>query len=153
MEQDVATQQGIGSAGRTIGELAALTGCPIETVRYYERAGVIAEPPRSESGRRLYDENHIRHLLFVRRARELGFSLERAKQLLRLAERADASSEAQDIAKAHLREVQQRLAELRRIETMLGRMLAECTAGAAPDCPILRPLRDGTAATDDQASG
>jgi MerR family transcriptional regulator, mercuric resistance operon regulatory protein len=147
-ERSVGQQIGTEGAGRTIGELSTLTGCPVETVRYYERAGIIAEPPRTASGRRLYGEDHIRHLQFIRRARELGFSLERAKRLLRLSEQArPACGEAQDIAKAHLGEVQQRLAELHRIETALNRMLDD-SAGDASAAAIIQPLKDG-----DQASG
>lgn len=150
----MASRLGIEATGRTIGELAALSGCPLETVRYYERAGVIPEPPRTAGGRRLYGDEHVHRLQFVRRARELGFSLERTKRLLRLSERPEAScGEAQDIAKAHLHEVRQRLAELRRIEATLSRMVGECANAAVQTCPIVQPLCTGAAVPGDQASG
>jgi MerR family transcriptional regulator, mercuric resistance operon regulatory protein len=118
-----------------------MTGCPIETVRYYQRAGIIAEPPRTESGRRLYGEDHIRRLQFTRRARELGFSLERAKRLLRLSERPEMDgAAAQAIAAAHLAEVRQRIAELQHIQATLSRMLGLCAEGISPHSAIIVPL-------------
>ena len=68
----------------TRGELGSATGCNIETIRYYERIGLLPEPPRSPGGHRLYEEEHLRRLTFIRRSRELGFTLEEVRGLLRL---------------------------------------------------------------------
>ena len=69
-----------------IGTLSKLTGCNIETIRYYERIGLMPKPPRTPGGRRVYDESHVRRLTFVRRSRELGFTLDDVRELLRLVE-------------------------------------------------------------------
>jgi MerR family transcriptional regulator, mercuric resistance operon regulatory protein len=127
----------------SIGELSERTGCPIETIRYYERAGVLRAPPRTASGRRVYGDAHVRQLNFARRARDLGFSLERIRQLMRLAEQPqEARSGARAIAQAHLTEVQQRMIELQRMVGELEGVLAQCASGAGPDCPILSALAE-----------
>ena len=93
----------------SIGELSSRAGCPVETIRYHERSGYLPEAPRTESGRRVYGEMHVKRLGFLRRARELGFSLDRTRALLGLSEQQDQPcSEALMIGKAHLAEVRQR---------------------------------------------
>lgn len=135
--------------GLSIGDLSERTGCPIETIRYYERAGVLRAPPRTASGRRVYGEAHVRQLAFARRARDLGFSLERVRQLMRLADQPEAArSGARAIALAHVEEVRLKIAELQRVAQQLDTILAECAATTGPDCPILTVLSEGTPPLD-----
>ena len=126
-------------AGRwIIGELSEQTGVNIETIRYYERIKIIPAPPRTAGGRRVYDSNHLRILAFVRRARELGFSLEEVRALIRLGGPANASCrQVRDIATHHLEDIRTKIADLRKLERLLAKTVARCTGTTAPDCPIL----------------
>src|SRR5437899_2966601 len=92
------------------GELARRCGSNLETVRYYEKIGLMPQPPRTEGGYRVYDADHERRLKFILRGRELGFSLDEVRQLLRLVdERDQPCSEARDLAAAHLEDVQTKI--------------------------------------------
>lgn len=122
-------------------ELARRAGCNLETIRYYEKAGVLPEPPRTQSGYRSYDATHERRLKFVLRARELGFSLDEIRALLRLVdERDQRCAEARDLAAAHLKDVQSKIADLRRMERVLKDMVAQCADGTTPECPLIEAL-------------
>src|SRR5215472_18705593 len=130
-----------------IGELSELTGVNIETIRYYERTKVLPAPPRTTSGRRVYQSADVRTLAFLRRARELGFSLDEIRALLRLGGPEKASCrEVRRIATHHLEDIRAKLSDLRKLERLLARTVAQCTGTSAPDCPVLdilnvRPLR------------
>ncbi len=125
----------------TIGRLAAAAGVNFETVRYYERIGLMPSPARTASGHRAYDAAHIRRLAFIRRARELGFSIEQIRALLALAEPSRAScAEVREIARTHLAEVRAKLADLARLEAILSATTAECSGDPAPSCPVLDML-------------
>lgn len=127
-----------------IGELSRRTGCNVETIRYYERAGILPRPARSEGGHRMYGTAHVMRLGFVRRARELGFTLDEVRALLRLIDQEDyACAEARDIAARHLEAVRARLADLQRMEQALSGLIACCDDGAPPYCPLLEALFDG----------
>jgi MerR family mercuric resistance operon transcriptional regulator len=122
-------------------ELARRAGCNLETIRYYEKAGLLPEPPRTQSGYRSYDATHERRLKFVLRARELGFSLDEIRALLRLVdERDQRCAEARDLAAAHLKDVQSKIADLRRMERVLKDMVAQCADGTTPECPLIEAL-------------
>ena len=121
-----------------IGRLSALTGVNIETIRYYERIRMIPAPPRTGGGRRVYDVDHLRILAFIRRARELGFSLDQIRALIRLGGPAKASCrQVRSIAADHLHDVRAKIADLRNLERLLARTVARCTGNTAPNCPIL----------------
>ncbi|MGH6799160.1 MAG: MerR family transcriptional regulator [Roseiarcus sp.] len=123
------------------GELARRTGAHLETVRYYEKAGLLPAPPRTASGYRSYDQSHARRLRFVLRARELGFSLEKVRALLRLAdERDQPCAEASRLAATHLADVRAKIADLRRMEGVLKDVVAQCGDGSRPDCPLIDTL-------------
>ena len=130
------------SRGLTIGRLAALSRVNLETVRYYERIGLMPAPDRTEGGHRLYDEGHERRLSFIRRGRELGFGIESIRALLGLAEPGHRScEEVQPIAAAHLHEVRAKLADLARLEAILAETLSRCKGQmSAPSCPVLEML-------------
>jgi MerR family mercuric resistance operon transcriptional regulator len=122
----------------TIGQLANAATVNLETVRYYERIGLMPRPDRTPSGHRSYDEKHVRHLSFIRRARELGFSIEDIRALLVLSAPAQRScAEVKEIASAHLISVQAKLADLARLENILATTVAQCSGDAASVCPVL----------------
>jgi MerR family mercuric resistance operon transcriptional regulator len=125
-----------------IGELARQSGSSIETIRYYERAGLLPAPPRSAGGYRLYDAADIRRLAFVRRARELGFTLDQVRALLALSAKdgGDACAEVHDLAAGHLVEVRAKIADLRAMERILSDAVRRCAAGELPGCPIIDAL-------------
>jgi MerR family mercuric resistance operon transcriptional regulator len=124
-----------------IGELSQRTGCNIETIRYYERIGLMPAPPRK--GRyRSYGGDHVARLGFVRRARELGFTLDEVRALLGLAAGGHAScAEVRNLAASHLKDVRVRIADLKRMERVLADSVRACDAGQDPGCPLIESLR------------
>jgi len=122
----------------TIGKLSQLTGVNIETIRYYEKVKVLPAPPRTENGRRVYGPMEGRILAFVRRSRELGFSLDEVRALLRLGgpERASCR-EVREIAAHHLDDIRAKISDLRKLERLLTKTVAQCTGTTAPECPVL----------------
>jgi MerR family mercuric resistance operon transcriptional regulator len=123
-----------------IGELSRRTGCNIETIRYYERIGLMPAPPRR--GRyRSYSGDDVGRLGFVRRARELGFTLDEVGALLALAAGGQASCpEVRDLAASHLQDVRARIADLKRMERVLAGSVRACDAGQDPGCPLIHAL-------------
>jgi len=122
----------------SIGEVSRRTGVNIETIRYYERVKVLPPPPRTRGGRRVYGREEKRVLTFIRRGRELGFSLEEIRALLGLDEPGKGScAEVKEIASAHLASVRSKIADLRRLEGVLAEAVAQCTGDRAPVCPVL----------------
>ncbi|WP_416398947.1 MerR family transcriptional regulator [Allohahella sp. A8] len=129
----------------TIGALAKATGCPIETIRYYEKIELMRDPPRSEGGHRLYGESHKVRLLFIRRARDLGFSLDETRDFIRLSENESRScNEALAAVQRHLETVAEKLMRLEAIQASLLTMADSCRSccpGAkAPECTIIGAL-------------
>ena len=128
-----------------IGALAARTRCQIETIRFYEKIGVLGKPARTEGGHRAYGPAHVERLTFIRRARELGFALDQVRALLRLAEAADVPcAEVKDLAAIHLAEVRRKIADLRAMQTALTGLIGQCDAHDAaaeePGCPLIEAL-------------
>jgi MerR family mercuric resistance operon transcriptional regulator len=125
----------------TIGKLAKNTGSNVETIRYYERIGLLPKPSRSAGGHRLYGNETMRRLTFIRRSRELGFSLDEVRNLLHHVD-ADhyTCAEIKAITAEHLAEVRRKLSDLRRLERALKEMIATCEGGEMPGCPILERL-------------
>jgi MerR family transcriptional regulator, copper efflux regulator len=123
-----------------IGELAARGGVAIDTVRYYERSGLLQPAARLASGYRRYGESELRRLRFIRRAKALGFPLESIRELLDLGRRRDVGA-VRSIAQARLADVEQRIAELEAIRGGLDELIKACPGhGRADDCPILNAL-------------
>lgn len=132
------------AAGYSIGQLAERTGVNLETVRYYERIGLMPVPPRTEGGHRVYDRTHLKRLGFVRRSRELGFSMQEIRALLRLVDGGNYTcAEVRDITLEHSVEVQRKIADLRRLDQSLKEMAAKCTGDTVPECPIVDVLWKG----------
>jgi MerR family mercuric resistance operon transcriptional regulator len=121
-----------------IGALSKRSGVNIETIRYYERVKMLAPPPRTASGRRVYNETDLRILVFIRRSRELGFSLDEIRALLRLGGPEKASCrEVREIAAHHLEDIRAKLGDLKKLERLLAETVARCSGKTAPDCPVL----------------
>ena len=128
-----------------IGDLSRHAGVNIETIRYYERIGVLPVPARQENGRRSYTEVDARRLGFVRHARELGFDLAAVRALLALQEQPQASCEdASRIAQAQLAEVESRIARLLNLRKELSRMVKECGRGVVDECRVIEALAAGS---------
>ncbi len=122
----------------TIGQLSKLTNVNIETIRYYEKIGMIPHPPRNDSGYRIYSTSHLERLSFVRRSRELGFSQPEVRKLLKLVdEHSYTCGEVQEMTTKHLRTVRDKIKDLRKLEKALANMVSECDGGNIPDCPIV----------------
>ena len=125
----------------TIGALSAHTGCNIETIRYYERIRMMPKPPRTRGGHRLYTQDHLKRLTFIRRSRELGFSLGQIRELLRLVDGGRYTcSQVKVITLEHLDEVRARMKDLKRLEKVLKAMASQCDRGKVPDCPVIEVL-------------
>ena len=124
-----------------IGELASATATKVETVRYYETIGLLAHPARSTSNYRNYGSEHLNRLSFIRRARDLGFSLEAVRELLALSDDAGQSCEAVDIiASSHLAEVKRKIQDLSALRRELERVIRSCRHGTVDDCKIIEAL-------------
>lgn len=124
-----------------IGELGKATHTKVETIRYYERIGLLAAPRRTPGNYRAYDGAHLNRLSFIRRSRDLGFSLDQVRALLDLADHKDRSCEAVDeIAKGHLTEVERKIADLTALKGELESMIRQCGCGVVRDCRIIEAL-------------
>ncbi len=126
----------------TIGEVAKQTGIGVETVRFYEKSGLIDEPPRTEAGYRQYPEDTASRVRFIRHAKELGFTLTEIKELLNL--RLDPTTTCEDVrqvAEEKLRNVRAKIQSLQAIEMALGELIGACAVGGPEgECPILEAL-------------
>lgn len=128
-----------------IGALSRATGVHIETIRYYEKAGLMPPPARSAGGRRQFGNEHVVRLAFVKRCRELGFTLDEIRALLRLVDGGYTCGEVRDITLRHQVEIKQKIADLRRLDRTLKKLAENCEGGNAPDCPVIDALFAGNA--------
>lgn len=129
--------------GRTIGKLAEEAGVHVETIRYYERRGILKQPSRPENGWRTYGDDALATLRFVKRAQRLGFRLDEIEQLLQLREDENSStcSRSRGLAGAKLEEISQKLEELEAIRDVLQTMLVETPqVGGASACAVIGRL-------------
>ncbi len=128
--------------GLTIGRVAKRAGVGVETIRFYERKGLLEDPPRRESGYRQYPEEAVARIRFIRRAKDLGFSLREVEELLNLrVDEASSASEVRSRAEAKITEIAIKIADLERITQALTELTA-CCSGRGPigECPILEAL-------------
>ena len=126
-----------------IGELARRTGVKIETIRYYEKSGVMPSPSRSAAGYRLYGQDHERRLRFIRRCRELGFSMTDIRDLLGLLDdHRYTCGDVRALTLDHADLVKKKIRDLRRLEKTLRQIASRCTGGNVPECPIIDALLD-----------
>jgi Cu(I)-responsive transcriptional regulator len=128
----------------SIGQVARQAGVGVETVRFYERQGLLDEPDRKASGYRQYDEEAVAVLRFIRRAKKLGFTLKEIKGLLALRLDASASrAEVRQQAQAKVADIEAKIADLQRMRDALAKLIRKCHGdGAASGCPILEALQD-----------
>lgn len=130
-----------GSARLRRGELAARTGCNLETIRYYEKIGLLPEPPRAANGYRAYEATHEQRLGFILRARSLGFDIVEIRGLLALMDGGEQTcAEVKARTERHLADVHAKIADLQRIARVLKRTAAQCSGDKVPDCPIIDAL-------------
>jgi MerR family transcriptional regulator, mercuric resistance operon regulatory protein len=124
-----------------IGAVSRDTGVHIETIRYYERIGLLPEPPRSQGRHRVYDDTHRQRLVFIRRSRELGFSLDEIRILLGLARNHKLTcDEVKALTERHVTDIRHKIRDLKKLERVLGDLAARCHGGKVPACPILDAL-------------
>lgn len=125
----------------TIGVLARMTGTGVETIRFYEKIGLLPEPARTQGNYRSYERSHLDRLSFIRRSRDLGFSLEQVRTLLDLSDDRSRSCEAVDrVASEHLVEVDRKIAALKALRRELNHMLSQCLSGTVAECRIIESL-------------
>ena len=127
------------TADLTIAGVAREAGIGVETVRYYERRGLIRQPEKRNGAYRRYGPEHVRRIRFVKRAQELGFTLEEIETLLGLQDGANRA-QVRRVASARREQIRAKMADLRRIDRVLTHLLAECEAGQTPHCPIIESL-------------
>jgi len=127
--------------GYAIGQMSKKTGVNIETIRYYERIGIMPKPDRTAGGNRQYNHNQLKRLFFIHRARGLGFSLEEIRGLFGMVDRNDFScGEVHELTVDHLAAVREKITNLKKLEVALSAMAAECSRGDVPECPIIDTL-------------
>lgn len=130
-----------------IGQAAKHSGLSAKMIRYYESIGLLRPAGRSESGYRLYGQQDLHVLAFIKRSRDLGFSLEEVGRLLALwQDRERASADVKALALAHMDELNRKIAELTALRDTLGELVGHCQGDDRPDCPILRDLESGSPA-------
>ena len=121
-----------------IGEAATRSGVSAKMIRYYESIGLITPPPRTAAQYRVYADDDVHTLRFVRRSRDLGFSLEETRELLALwRDKSRASADVKNLAMAHVRELEEKAAELKAMADTLRHLATHCHGDHRPDCPIL----------------
>ena len=131
-----------------IGQAAAASGVSAKMIRYYESIGLINAVQRTEAGYRVYSEADVHTLRFIRRARDLGFSVEQMTNLLALwQDRSRASAEVKRIALEHVGELERKMRELAQMAETLRHLARNCHGDSRPDCPILHELSEGHAAS------
>lgn len=125
----------------SIGDLGRRAGAKVETIRYYERIGLLPAPARTEGNYRAYGEAELNRLSFIRRARDLGFSIEQVRDLLALSDRRDQSCATVDeLTRAHLAEVERKIADLEALRRELSALLSQCRQGTISTCLIIEAL-------------
>ena len=124
-----------------IGDISRATGVNIETIRYYERIGLLSRPSRTAARHRRYSSEHRQRLFFIRRARELGFSIAEIKALLGLSgTKSKRCADIKSLTEMHLTTIRAKIRDLQRLERTLADLAARCGDGRLPQCPVLDAL-------------
>lgn len=132
----------------SIGDLSKRTGAIVETIRYYEKIGILPVPERTSSGRRIYNQDDLQRLSFVRRSRELGFTQNQVRGLLGFVDTKDSScDDVKELTLEHLSEVRRKIDDLKKMEAVLVDMANQCMGGTVPDCPIIDALYEAEYST------
>lgn len=129
--------------GYSIGQLARQSGVHLETIRYYERIGVMPEPDRLPNGYRQYELKHLKRLNFIHKARDLGFNLKTIQQMLSMVDEHDLScGEIHDITVEQLAQIDAKMSRLAKLSDVLKVMSEKCSCGEVPECPVIDALFD-----------
>lgn len=124
-----------------IGDLAAATGTKVNTVRFYEEIGLMPKAARTESGRRTYGKPDLQRLAFIRHGRSMGFSIDEIRSMLRLSDNPDRDcADAAAIARGHLRDVEERIRQLKRLRAELKKISDSCDGGRAAECSVIEAI-------------
>lgn len=125
-----------------IGQVAERGGVNLQTIRYYEREGLLPEPPRLQSGYRMFPEDTVKRVRFIRRAQDLGFTLSEIKDLLALRiDHERNSSEVREMAEAKISDIEQKIRTLKNMKRVLGELTERCSkCGSSSECPILESI-------------
>jgi len=127
----------------TIGKVAESSGVGIDTIRFYERRGLLPEPQRSHSGYRLYTPSVMGRLNFILRAKDLGFSLEEIRTLLKLQDQGGRKAEVKKLARSKLEQIETKISDLERMRDVLRQLNTDCSGdGDIESCPIIDALSD-----------
>lgn len=125
------------------GKLAKSTGCNLETIRYYEKIGLLHEPDRTASGHRVYSPADQKRLKFILRSRELGFSIEELRGLLGLVDSDNYTcGEVLEVTTQHIADIKSKISDLKKLEQTLSQMSSQCAGGEVPECPVINSLFD-----------
>ncbi|WP_085930168.1 MerR family transcriptional regulator [Asticcacaulis biprosthecium] len=137
----------------SIGHLARTTGTKVETIRFYEKTGLIPEPARTTGNFRSYEAQHLNRLSFIRRARDLGFSLDEVRALLALSDERNGSCQAVDeIARKHRDEVERKIADLQALKVVLDNVIEDCHCRTVAECSIIEALAPRRPVLSDSAA-
>ena len=132
-----------GETSLSRGTLAKQSGVNSETIRFYEKKGLMPDPQRSAGGHRIYAQSHLKRLSFIRRIRALGFTIREVHDLLDLVDSEEYTcAEVRDRTVDHLRDVEQKLRDLQNMKRTLSSMVSKCDGGLVPECPIIDALFD-----------
>jgi len=127
----------------TRGELAVATSCNIETIRYYEKIGLLPPPLRSQGGHRLYGLEPLKRVNFIRRSRELGFTLEEIRDLLHLVDgHKYTCGQIEALAREHVSELNKKITDMKKLKGVLERLVSQCARSESPECPVIDALFD-----------
>ena len=131
----------MGMAKLKIGDLGRATNTKVETIRYYEQIGLLPAPSRTGGNFRAYAPEHLGRLSFIRRARDLGFTLDEVRELLTLSDQKRRSCEAVDaVARQHLADVDRKIEDLKALRTELDSIISQCNCGTIAECRIIEAL-------------
>jgi DNA-binding transcriptional MerR regulator len=125
----------------TIGDLGGATGTKVNTIRFYEQIGLMRPAARTPSGRRVYDDEDLRRLRFIRRARKLGFETDEIRSLLAISDRPEAEcASVSEMAHKHLGDIRQKISELKLLHEQIERLAGACSGGQVSRCSILEGI-------------
>lgn len=128
----------------TIGRLSEQTGVKVETIRYYEKIGLMPSPERTASGHRIYDQTQLMRLTSIKRCRDLGFPLDDVRMMLGLIDGGYTCGEVRDLTLQHQASIKQKITDLKRLDKTLGTLATACRGGSSKECAVVDALFEGS---------